>query len=193
MNALPFAGLTSLELRDLSETGSDKLKKIISDSKLPNHIKQLIPYLQQTISGTNYYVEDELNSYTDKLSTKFSVFHLNIRSLNCHRKELIAYLQLLNVKFDCICLSEVWTTNLDLYQSIFEDYIPFFAEPINTNVGGVAMFVKNKYKICERKELKIPNSSKVKVEDLWIEITNNFGDKYIVSVVYRHPSYLQSS
>ena len=63
----------------------------------------------------------------------------------------------------------------------------FFAEPINTNVGGVAMFVKNKYKICERKELKIPNSSKVRVEDLWIEIKNNFGDKYIVSVVYRHP------
>ena len=79
------------------------------------------------------------------------------------------------------------TNNLDLYQSIFEDYIPFFAEPINTNVGGVAMFVKNKYKICERKELKIPNSSKVKADDLWIEITNNFGDKYIVSVVYRQP------
>ena len=105
--------------------------------------------------GTNYYVEDEFNSYTDKLNTKFSVFHLNIRSLNCHHKELIAYLQLLNVKFDRICLSEVvskvWTTNLDLYQSIFEDYIPLFAEPIDTNVSGVAMFVKNKYKICERK------------------------------------------
>ena len=55
MNALPFAGLTSLELRDLFETGPDKLKNIISDSKLPNHIKQLIPYLQQTIPRTNYY------------------------------------------------------------------------------------------------------------------------------------------
>ena len=104
-----------------------------------------------------------------------------------HHKELIAYLQLLNVKFDCICLSEVWTTNSDLYQSIFEDYIPFFAEPIDTNICGVAMFVKNKFKICERKELKMLNSLKVKVEDLWIEITNNFGDNHIVSVVYRHP------
>ena len=36
-------------------------------------------------------------------------------------------------------------------------------------------------------EFKILNSTKVKVEDLWIEITNNFGAKYIVSVVYRHP------
>ena len=73
-----------------------------------------------------------------------------------------------------------------MYQSIFEDYIPFFAESADTNVGGVAMFVKNKYKICERKEFAILNSSKVKVEDLWIEITNNFGAKYINSVVYRH-------
>ena len=77
MNALRFAGLTSLELRDLFEIGSNKLKNIISNSKLPNHIKQLIPYLQQTMPGTNYYVEDELNSYTDKINTKFSVFHLN--------------------------------------------------------------------------------------------------------------------
>ena len=98
---------------------------------------------------------------------------MNIQSLNCHHKELIAYLQLLNVKFDWICLSEVWTINLDLYQSIFEDYIPFFAELVDTNVGGVAMFVKNKYRICERKEFKILNSSKVKVEDLCIEITNH--------------------
>ena len=35
------------------------------------------------------------------------------------------------------------------------------------------MFVKNENKICERKEFKIQNSSKIKVEDLWIEITNN--------------------
>ena len=78
MNALPFAGLTSLELRDLFETGSNKLKNIISNSKLPNHIKQLIPpYLQQTMPGINYYIEDELNSYTDKINTTFSVSRLN--------------------------------------------------------------------------------------------------------------------
>ena len=71
--------------------------------------------------GSNYYVEDEFNSYTKKLNTKFSVFHLNIRSLNCHLKEIIAYLQLLDLKFNCICLTEVWKTNLSSYQSIFED------------------------------------------------------------------------
>ena len=165
MDTLPFADLTSLELRNLFETGADKLRNIISDSKLPKYINQLIPYFQQTIPGGNYYVEDEFNSYTSKLNGKFSLFHLNIRSLNCHHKELIAYLQVLNLKFDCICLSEVWSTNLNSYQSIFRDYIPFLAEPVDSNVGGVAMFIKNTYKVCEKPELKIPYSSKNKVED----------------------------
>ena len=68
-----------------------KLGKIISDSDLTKYMNQLIPYVQQTIPGSDYNVEDEFNSYTSKLNSKFSVFHLNIRSLNCHHKELIAY------------------------------------------------------------------------------------------------------
>ena len=187
MDTLPLADLTSLELRNLFETGADKLRNIINDLKLPKYINQLIPYFQQTIPGSNDYVEDEFNSYTSKLNSKFSLFHLNIRSLNCHHKEFIAYLQLLNLKFDCICLSEVWSTNLNSYQSIFRGYIPFFAEPVDSNVGGVAMFIENTYKVSEKSELKIPYSSKNKVEDLWVEIVNEIGEKHIVSVIYRHP------
>ena len=52
------------------------------------------------------------------------------------------------------------------YKSIFQDYIMIFAEPVNNNVGGVAMFTKNNYKISERNDLKIAYSTKVKIEDL---------------------------
>ena len=34
---------------------------------------------------------------------------------------------------------------------------------------------------------KNPPPAKVKVEDLWVEVTNNFGEECIVSVIYRHP------
>ena len=68
------------------------------------------------------------------------------------------------------------STNLKSYQSIFQDYIPFFVEPIDNNVGGVGMFAKNDYKVCEINELKIPYSSKVGIENLWAEVTNNFGE-----------------
>ena len=62
-----------------------------------------------------------------------------------------------------------------------------FAEPVNNNAGGVAMFIKNNYKISERKDLKIAYSIKVKIEDLWVEIANDNGEKHIISVIYRHP------
>ena len=38
------------------------------------------------------------------------------------------------------------------------------------------MFVKNIYKILERKGLKIPFSSEVRAEDLWVEISNKSGE-----------------
>ena len=96
MNALPFAHLTNREFQNLFETGSDKLKSIIKNSKLPNHLKQIVPYFQQAVPyfqqavpGSNYYVEDKFNSHINKINSKLSVFHLNIRSLNCHHKELV--------------------------------------------------------------------------------------------------------
>ena len=91
MEALPFTNLTNLEIQNLYETGSDKLKRILDDSIYIKYIRQLVPYFQQTTPGSNYYVEDEFNSYTNKIKPKFSVFHSNIKSLNCHHKELIAY------------------------------------------------------------------------------------------------------
>ena len=62
-----------------------------------------------------------------------------------------------------------------------------FAEPVNNNIGGVALFIKNNYKTPERKDLKIAYSTKVKIEDLWVEIVNNNGEKHIISVIYCHP------
>ena len=41
-------------------------------------------------------------------------------------------------------------------------------------------------KVCEINELRIPYSSKARVEDLWVEVTKNFGEKHIVSVIYHH-------
>ena len=139
-----------------------------------------MPYFQQAVPGTNYYVEDEFNSHINKINSKLSVFHLNIKSLNCHHKELVTYLQLLDLKFDCIFLLEVWSGNLNSYKSIFQGYIMIFAEPVNNNIGGVALFIKNNYKTPERKDLKIAYSTKVKIEDLWVEIVNNNGEKHII-------------
>ena len=73
MNELPFAHLTNRELQNLPETGSDKLNSIIKNSKLPNHLKQIVPYFQQAVPGSNYYVDDEINSHINKINSKLEI------------------------------------------------------------------------------------------------------------------------
>ena len=45
-------------------------------------------------------------------------------------------------------------------------------------------------KVSEREDLKIINSEheKVKTENLWVEIVKSTGEKFVVSVIYRHPN-----
>ena len=60
----------------------------------------------------------------------------------------------------------------------------------DSNIGGVAVFVNNSLKVSEREDLKIINSEyeKVKTESLWVEIVKSTGEKFVVSVIYRHPN-----
>ena len=51
MDDFPFADITDLELQNIFETGYDKLKNIINNSKLPKHINQLIPYFANSMTG----------------------------------------------------------------------------------------------------------------------------------------------
>ena len=116
-----------------------------------------------------------------------SLFHLNIRSLNCHHKELSAYLSLLNMQFDCICLSEVWNYNVDFYKNIFPSYRGYFEKAIDSNIGGVAIFIKNELKVSNRaKNFNIEFSKNVRVENIWFEITKE-KSKYLIGTIYRHP------
>ena len=40
---------------------------LVDNSIPPKYIRQLVPYFQQTIPGSNYYEEDEFNSYTNSV------------------------------------------------------------------------------------------------------------------------------
>ena len=82
--------------------------------------------------------------------------------MNSHHGELLAYLQTLNHKFDGVCLSEIWNYNFDFLRNLSPDYTPYFDKVTDSNIGGVAIFVKNTYLFSERKDLKITNSKGAK-------------------------------
>ena len=184
---LPFNGFSNDELVNEFITSRDKLNEALENSALPNFMNKFKPYFYQVGIDSKYFTEDEFNSHVKSSNEKLFIFHVNIRSLNKHHNDLTIYLFMLDTKFDVICLSEIWSYNLEVYKAIFQGYIAHFQSPTETIVGGVALFIKNQYKTTEKKDLKTVNSDEVKVEDLWIEVTSISDETFLISVFYRHP------
>ena len=130
-----------------------------------------------------------MNSRVSKLQNKikFSIFHLNIRSLNKNYREVYTLLCSLDVHFDVIVLSEIWSVNLNLFANIFPGYSFYYDAPTSGNVGGVGVYVKSCYTCNVINELKVENSDSNKVENIWIEISDN-SYKCIIGAFYRHPN-----
>ena len=124
-----------------------------------------------------------------KCKSKFelSIFHLNIRSLNSKQRSFCQFINLLDVDFDIIVLSEIWTYNLDYYQNILDGYTLYTDLPSNSNIGGLGMFIKKTLNCKLRNDLSLSARTDVKVENLWFEIEKNH-KKFIVGGIYRHPN-----
>ena len=72
---------------------------------------------------------------------ELSVFHLNVRSLNSKHKLLCQFLELLNLSFNIIVLSEIWSNNITFYCNILPRYTFYYDLPTISNVGGVGIFL----------------------------------------------------
>ena len=111
---------------------------------------------------------------------------MNIRSLNSNQSGLLQLLECIDNQFDVIVLSEIWSNNIDFYGNIIKGYTLYHDLPVNSNVGGIGMFIKNKLKVKLRPDLSLQKFPQNIVEDIWIEITKN-NNSYIVGGIYRHP------
>ena len=185
---LPFHNLSSQQIIDEFATSKDKLKEIFENANLTKFLEPYKQLFSQAGINCEYFIEDEFNSKRkDHNDSRFSIFLPNIRSLNCYHKELKVYLTLLNMQFDCICLVEIWNYNIEFYKNILPGYIGHFEKAIDSNIGRVAIFIKNDLKITNRtKEFKIEFSKNVRVENLWFEVTKE-KEKFLVGTIYRHP------
>jgi hypothetical protein len=136
-----------------------------------------------------YYSDNEFSNVVKGLHNKInlSVFHCNIRSLNANQRKLIAFLVTLEYSFDVIVLSELWSNNIQFYNNILQGYTLTSDLPVETNVGGIGIFVKNSLDVRLLPEYNIASSENNKIENLWLEI-NRKGNKYIIGGCYRHPN-----
>ena len=109
-----------------------------------NHFENLYPNLIHN-RNNQYYDDDRFNSTlaSNDCVRDLSVVHLNIRSINANGSDFITYLSLLNRKFDVVCLSETFVTDLILANNLFDDYESFHSiQSENSHGGGVAIYIK---------------------------------------------------
>ena len=70
---------------------------------------------------SKYYTEDQLIQFSSTLETKtFSIFHLNIRSLNKNIENLQNLVSVLKGHFKIIALTETWCRDTATKNSIYQ-------------------------------------------------------------------------
>ena len=118
------------------------------------------------------------------------LLHVNINSLKKNFKKLENLIQAFTKKRpDAICVSEINKPDKDKVK--LDDY-DYYENPATSNKGGVAIYVRNKYKSAEICQYKIPdggtnkNPGKPNCETIWVELTTAEGE-IVVGCVYRHP------
>ena len=133
----------------------------------------------------NYYSVDEFNLAKFNPSKRFSIIHLNIHSLEKHIDELRVFLNMLEFKFDILCISETKIhKDFDPKVDINIEGFPV-GNPTESTKGGVLIYVKNGINYKPRKDLIIYKSKEL--ESFFIEIINQKETNSVVGVIYRHP------
>jgi hypothetical protein len=122
-----------------------------------------------------YVTEAQFNVNFEKLldAVELAVFHLNVRSLNSHHRQLCQFLQLVCVQSDVIVLSEMWSYNSDFYHNILPGYSFQYDLPANSHIGGIGTYIKNSIDSQQLNNYKLNCDSNNKIEDLWFQIVKN--------------------
>ena len=145
-------------------------------------------YLTPPNLNCHYYSAEEFIKLKTESSKTFSIFHLNIHSIQKHISELRIMLCMLELKFDVIAISE--SKFIKGSDPIIDISLDGYHYPVGTNSeackGGVLLYIKDSLNFKPRDDLKMYSAKKL--ESVFVEIINPQATNTIVGSVYRHPS-----
>lgn len=131
-----------------------------------------------------YYNQWQYNSIEDS-NDMFSIFHINIDSLNCHFDDLQDLLNELKNDFSIVGISETYLKDVPSNLLVMSGYKLEYKNRLDKRKGGVAMYIKDNINFTVRHDLNIfANSS---CESLFIEIARADAKNIIVGILYRPP------
>ena len=116
-----------------------------------------------------YYTIEQMNEKKINSIKYFSILHLNIHSLQFHIEELKIALQLINLKFDFICITESkiiknCPPKIDIKIKGYQDPT---GTPTEAEKGGVLIYIKEGIDFKPREDLNIYRSKEL--ESFFIE------------------------
>jgi len=154
---LPFFNLTNIELFNTLETVESYIKTCLQDMSFPKHLQSTLPDSSILKQTCKYYTTEQfytLNKKITNLDTK--LLHLNIRSLDAHYGELLAFHESVGGDFDFIALTEIGPKNLESRRAMLNkiDYDFVFDQPTTTK-GGAGLIYKVSINLVERNDLKL--------------------------------------
>lgn len=139
-------------------------------------------------NNCKYFSESSLNSHSPSPGPNLNILHHNIRSANKNLNYLLNHLDLINLEFSIIGLTETWCTEYNAHLISIRGYNHSYQVRTQNSHGGVSIFVKENIHYIDRKDLYNLSPS---LECIFIEIPKkhaNGKDDIIIGVIYRPPS-----
>ena len=135
-----------------------------------------------------YYTTDSFSKQRFNSKKQFSIFHLNIHSIDLHITELQVILsKFITLQFDFICITEskIQTGTHPKSDISIQGYQPPESMSTDATKGGVLLYAKNGIDYKPRTDLNMHKSKEL--ESFFIEVINGKAKNEIIGTIYRHP------
>ena len=136
-------------------------------------------------NNCSYY---SVNDFYDlNIKNNLNIFHTNINGLESKFDNLHKFLSNTQSKMDIIAITETSQKNNENFiTNVTIDGYASYYTPSNSNKGGTALYVNEKFNFIERKDLSAQNDD---YESVWVEIKNKLSKNIVTGCIYRHPRY----
>ena len=190
---LPFSNCSIAQIEQEFLGEKKTLFEKYSNSKFFKDMADYVNTISSNNYTCNYYDINSFNSKFTKTNNSYlKMCHINIRSINLHKHELLSYLECLKYNFDIILLTESGHALVENVEECFSDYNLFIKNP-NTSKGGCGILIrKNIFDNIDvidnnlQYKCNSSNCNKCITESLWLKLSLK-NEKYIVGCIYRHP------
>ena len=189
---LPFASMDKNALL-LTLDGLDD-KVIDSLNNVPNFsMKSLLDKMPGQRFSTDEFIGDNITSkyltpgefLREKTPrNNFSIFHLNIASLQKHIEELRSLIYNLKHNFKMICISETRLHESQTLVNVEIDGYKFVHIPTKTQCGGVGMYISHEYEFEIIDDFSLSHDNIC--ESIFVELKIPTKKNLVVGTIYRH-------